>query len=73
MNTTWYYSEIRQMSIKVLAHQTGLKKALTEAYSEICLKPYGYLVLDLRPKCIENHQITTEIFPDEYKIIYVPA
>jgi hypothetical protein len=57
--------------IKVLAHQTGLKKALTEAYSEICLKPYGYLVLDLSPKCIENHQITTEIFPDEYKIIYV--
>ena len=57
--------------IKVLTYQTGVKKTLTEAYTEICLKPYRYLVLDLNPKYIENHQITTEIFPDVYKIIYV--
>ena len=58
--------------IRVLAQQTGLRKALIEAFEEESAKKYGYLVLDLSPESSENYQISTNIFPCEYKTVYIP-
>ena len=57
--------------VTVLAKQTGLGQTLVDAYQDALSKPYGYLVVDLSPHS-SNFKLKTDIFPDEYTIVYLP-
>ena len=48
-------------------------KFLVEAFSDATEKPYGYLLIDLKPNTEEKHRIRTNIFPDDERhYVYVP-
>lgn len=45
---------------------------MAEAYKDATSKPYGYLLLDLRPETDERFRLRTDIFPGMTQICYVP-
>lgn len=58
--------------IRTLARQTQLGQTLVKAYEDCTSVPYGYLVVDMSPHNIEpNYRLRTNIFPDEYTIVYL--
>jgi hypothetical protein len=50
----------------------GCPKALQEAFADATARPYGYLLLDLKPDTPEQLRMRTNIFPDEIAIVYIP-
>ena len=50
----------------------GKRKFLTDAYKDATEKPYGYLVLDLKPETGEKFRVRTNIFPGEVQYVYLP-
>ena len=48
-------------------------KFLVEAFRDATEKPYGYLLIDLKPNTEEKYRIRTNIFPDDERhYVYVP-
>jgi len=62
------------MQVATLARQMypGQSKFLVEAFKNATEKPFGYLLLDLKPDTDERYRIRTNIFPDERQYVYVP-
>jgi hypothetical protein len=59
--------------VSTLARQMypGRSKFLLEAFRDTTEKPYGYLLIDLKPD--EKYRIRTNIFSDDDKhLVYVP-
>ena len=51
----------------------GKSKFLVEAFKNSTEKPYGYLLIDLKPDTEEKYRIRTNIFPDDDRqYVYVP-
>jgi hypothetical protein len=50
----------------------GCPKMLQQAFADATAKPYGYLLLDLKPDTPEQLRMRTNIFPGEIMIVYVP-
>ena len=57
----------------VLARQMYPKewKFAVEAFKDATEKPYGYLLVDLKPDTDEQHRLRTSIFPGEMTAVYV--
>ena len=62
------------MLVSTLARQMypGQNKFLVEAFKNATEKPFGYLLLDLKPDTDEKYRIRTNIFPDERQYVYIP-
>jgi hypothetical protein len=62
------------LQVQTLARQMypGKSKFLTDAYKDATEKPYGYLVLDLKPETGEKFRVRTNIFPGEVQYVYLP-
>jgi hypothetical protein len=61
--------------VSTLARQMypGRSKFLLEAFRDATEKPYGYLLIDLKPDTNEKYRIRTNIFSDDDKhLVYVP-
>jgi hypothetical protein len=63
------------VQIESLARQMFPRKVkfLVDAFEDATAKPYGYLMVDLRPETQEDRRIMTNIFPNEETIVYVPG
>ena len=57
----------------ILARQMypGGSKFAVEAFKDATEKPYGYLLVDLKPDTNESHRLRTDIFPTEQTSVYV--
>ncbi len=62
------------MQVATLARQMypGQSKFLVEAFRNATEKPFGYLLLDLKPDTDEKYRVRKNIFPDERHYVYVP-
>ena len=62
------------LQVQTLVRQMypGKSKFLTDAYKDASEKPYGYLVLDLKPETGEKFRVRTNIFPGEVQYVYLP-
>jgi hypothetical protein len=62
------------VQVATLARQMhpGRGKFLVEAFKDATDKPYGYLLIDLKPDTEEKYRIRTNIFPDERQYVYIP-
>jgi hypothetical protein len=61
--------------VAVLARQMypGRSQFLIEAFKDATQRPYGYLLIDLKPDTEEKIRVRTNIFPDDEKhYVYVP-
>ena len=58
--------------ISVLGRQMfpGNAKLLTQAYNDVMKTPYNYLIIDSSPHSNPQYRLRTNIFPDEYPIVY---
>lgn len=61
------------MQIATLARQMypGKSKFLVEAFKDATSKPFGYLLLDLKPDTEEKYRVRTNVFPDEVQYVYI--
>ena len=50
----------------------GNMKFLQQSYNDATSKPYGYLLVDLKPDTPEEIRLRTNIFPGETTLVYVP-
>jgi hypothetical protein len=69
------FRSLRDVSqISILGRQLfpGNSKVLTQVYNDVMKKPYTYLIVDSSPHCNYQYRLRTNIFPDEYPIVYVP-
>ena len=59
--------------ITTLAKQMypGNTKFMVEAFRDATSKPFGYLLIDLKPKTDDRIRLRTNIFPDEVNYAYV--
>ena len=62
------------VQVATLARQMypGRSKFLVEAFKDATEKPYGYLLIDLKPDTEEKFRIRTNIFPGERHYVYIP-
>ena len=61
--------------VATLARQMypGRSKFVLEAFEDATKKPYGYLLVDLKPETDEKYRIRTNVFPDDDRqYVYVP-
>lgn len=60
--------------IAALAHQIFPRQSrfLTSAFEDATRRPYGYLLVDLRPETEEDIRLRTQIFPNESTSVYQP-
>ena len=58
--------------IATLAKQMypGSTKYMIEAYQDATSKPFGYLLIDLKPQTDERIRLRTNIFPGEVNYVY---
>jgi hypothetical protein len=71
------FKNVRDASqISVLGRQMYPKRGgyehVIEAYRDATARPYGYLVVDLRPETEDALRLRTDVFPDETTYAYVP-
>jgi len=45
---------------------------LVDAFKVATEKPFGNLLLDLKPDAEENYKVRTNIFPGEKQFVYLP-
>ena len=50
----------------------GRGKILQEAFRDSTSKPFGYLLIDLKPDTPDNLRLRTNILPGEQQVVYVP-
>ena len=62
------------LQVSTLSRQMfpGKGQFLVEAFKDATAKPFGYLVLDLKPDTEEKYRIRTKIFPGEKQFVYLP-
>jgi len=62
------------LQVSTLSRQMfpGKGQFLVEAFKDATAKPFGYLVLDLKPDTEEKYRIRTGIFPGEKQFVYLP-
>ena len=48
----------------------GKSNSLCEIYKDVMKKPYNYFIIDLHPGSNVEYMLRTQIFPDEYPIVY---
>ena len=62
------------LQVATLARQMypGKSKFLVEAFKDATEKPFGYLLLDLKPDTEEKYRVRTQIFPGERQFVYLP-
>ena len=62
------------MQVSTLARQMypGQNKFLVEAFRNATEKPFGYLLLDLKPDTDEKYRIRTNVFPEERQYVFIP-
>jgi len=62
------------LQVSTLSRQMfpGRGQFLVEAFRDATAKPFGYLVLDLKPDTEEKYRIRTGIFPGEKQFVYLP-
>jgi len=60
--------------IRTLAQQLypEHRKFFQEAYDDATIQPYSYLLIDLHPRTEEEKRLSTNIFPNEKRIYYIP-
>ena len=60
--------------VAILARQMypGNGKFMMEAFKDSTSKPYGYLLVDMRPETDERYRLRSNIFPNEEQCVYVP-
>ena len=59
------------LQISILSRQLGMGNALVDAYKDAVLtRKYGYLLIDLCPHSEQKYRLRTQIFPEDYTIIY---
>lgn len=56
--------------ISNFAKQLGMSSIITPAYNDATLEPYNPLIVDLAPKSDDQYRVRSNIFPDQYPIIY---
>ena len=61
-----------RLQVSNLARQLypGKVKNFQEVYDDALYKPYSYILIDISPHSDPKYQIRSNIFPDEYPIIY---
>jgi hypothetical protein len=50
----------------------GQTKYMIDAFRDATLKPYTYLVVDLKADTDDKHRLRSGIFPDEQNYVYLP-
>jgi hypothetical protein len=62
------------VQVATLARQMypGQSKFLVEAFKNATEKPFGYLLLDLKPDTDEKYRVRTGIFPGDTHYVYLP-
>jgi hypothetical protein len=64
--------DAHQISILGRQMHPGKSRFLVEAFKDATAKPYGYLLIDLKPDTDEKYRIRTNIFPDDARhYVYV--
>ena len=60
--------------IATLARQMypGKSQFLIDAFVDATAKPFGYLLIDLKPDTEEKYRVRTGIFPGELQFVYLP-
>ena len=60
--------------IATLARQMypGKSQFLVDAFVDATAKPFGYLLIDLKPDTEEKYRVRTGIFPGELQFVYSP-
>lgn len=60
--------------VRTLATQMYPSNAnfLTHAYDDATSKPFGYLVIDLRPETDDKHRVRTDVFNPCGPVVYTP-
>ena len=61
--------QVMQLARQLFPGQHG---CLMEAYKDATIENYGYLLVDVSPEIPEKLRLRTNIFPDEYQVVYVP-
>ena len=56
--------------IRHLGSQLGISKKLLEAYSDATASAFSYLLIDLAPGSHSSYMLRSDIFPDEFAIVY---
>ena len=62
------------MQVSTLARQMypGQNEFLVEVFKNATEKPFGYLLLDLKPDTDEKYRIRANMFPEERQYVYIP-
>ena len=63
-------TQIRTLGYQMYPESTQF---LTRAYSDATSKPYGYIIIDLRPEATDALRVCTDIFADNGATAYVPG
>jgi adenosyl cobinamide kinase/adenosyl cobinamide phosphate guanylyltransferase len=63
-----------QQNIRTIGSQLfpGLLKYFMESYKDATEKVYSYLLVDMHPNTSDEHRLSTNIFPEEKEIYYLP-
>ena len=64
-------SQVTRLGKQIFPGKT--KWDLGEAYRKATSKPYGYLLVDLKPETKDYLQLRTDIFPGQIQRVYIPA
>ena len=64
------YAQMIKLGQQMFPHRG--KDYFVEAYRRATLKPYGYLVVDLKQDTEEHLRLRTSVFPGEYQKVFVP-
>ena len=60
--------------ISVIAKQMypGNTQFFMDAFNDATSKPHGYLLVDLKPRTLEDYRLRADIFPPELPAVYTP-
>lgn len=63
-----------QLQVRTVGSQLFPKRLnyFMEAYNDATCKPFSYLVINMHPNTSEIERLTSKIFPDEKREIYLP-
>ena len=64
-------SQVDRLGKQIFPGKT--KWDLGDAYRKATSKPYGYLLVDLKPETKDHLQLRTDIFPGQIQRVYLPA
>jgi len=62
------------LQVATLARQMypGKSQFFVEAFKDAREKPFGYILIDLKPNTKEKYRVRTNIFPGEKQFVYLP-